>query len=91
VNETDQKFIDNWGEERVKGKLRFIGIYTIMLFAGLNIINLIANYFYMDTGNFVDLLEMRKVPLYLALSIGLGLFKWHRNEKRYRQLVGNQS
>jgi len=29
VNETDQKFIDNWGEERAKGKVRFIGIYTI--------------------------------------------------------------
>jgi len=89
VNETDQSFVEHWGEERTKGKLRFIAIYTIMLFIGINIVNLIANYFYMDSGNFVDLLEMRKIPLYLAISVGLGLFKWRRNEKRYADLVGN--
>ena len=88
MNETDQTFVKHWGEERTKGKVRFIGIATIMLFVGINIVNLIANYFYMDAGNFVDLLEMRKVPLYLAISVGLGLFKWWRNEKRYADLVG---
>jgi len=87
VSETDQKFIENWGEERTKGKVRFIGISTIMLFVGINIVNLIANYFYMDNANFVDLLEMKKVPLYLAISVALGLFKWNRNEKRYQKLV----
>ncbi|MFK7984363.1 MAG: hypothetical protein AB8G86_30610 [Saprospiraceae bacterium] len=89
MSETDQTFIEHWGEERTKGKVRFIGIYTIMLFIGINIVNLIANYFYMDSGNFVDLLETQKVPLYLAISVGLGLFKWGRNEKRYADLVGS--
>ena len=88
MNETDQTFVKHWGEERTKGKVRFIGIATIMLFVGINIVNLIANYFYMNSGNFVDLLEIRKVPLYLAISVGLGLFKWWRNEKRYADLVG---
>ena len=90
MSETDQKFIQNWGEERTKGKVRFIGIATIMLFVGINILNLVANYFYMDTGNFVDLLEMRKVPFYIGFSILFGLFKWSRNEKRYQKLVGSR-
>lgn len=89
MSETDQKFLQNWGEERTKGKVRFIGIATIMLFVGINILNLIANYFYMDRANFVDLLEMRKVPIYIIISILFGLFKWNRNENRYQELIGN--
>ena len=89
MNETNQKFIDHWGEERTKGRLRFITIYTIMLFIGINLLNLIVNYFYMENGNFVDLLEQRKIPLYLAISIGLGLFEWYRNEKRYADLTNS--
>ena len=87
MNETDQQFVKHWGEERAKGKVRFIGIYIIMVFIGINIFNLIINYFYMDSGNFVDLLETRKVPRFLAISVGLGLYKWYRNEKRYDKLT----
>ncbi len=89
MSETDQKFIRHWGEERTKGKVRFIGIATIMLFVGINIINLIANYFYMDRGNFVDLLEVRKVPVYIIISILFGLFKWNQNERKYKQLASS--
>ena len=71
----------------MKGKIRFIGIVTIMLFVEINIVNIIANYFYKDSANFVDLLEMRKVPIYILINVLFGLFKWNRNEKRYEQLV----
>lgn len=91
MNETEHRFLKNWGEERVKGKVRFIGIATILLFVGINIVNLIANYFYKDSTSFVDLLEPRKVPIYVIISVLFGFYKWNRNEKRYQQLVGNNN
>lgn len=87
MSETDQKFIKHWGEERAKGKVRFIVIYIIMIFTGLNIFNLIINYFYLDSGNFVDLIDPQQVPRFLAISSGLGLYKWYSNEKRYNKLT----